>query len=110
MYDLKTVQLVDLVRTEDYLVKAGITTDGLIFLHLFNFPKWGPSVYKQLLYILDVLMEKLHAEGIDEVYALIPADDPKLLKFESMLGFEIVGEAMSEQGKQLLILGQSTEL
>jgi len=57
--------------------------DGNLHVHA-EVRKWSPSAYKQGL----VALQTLHNEtGLVEIYTVIPDDDPKLEKYENMLGF-----------------------
>ena len=51
---------------------------------------WTPSAYKEYKGIWKAAKEILKSEGFSEVFVAIPDNDPKLLKFEKMFGFNIV--------------------
>lgn len=58
-----------------------------VFAHAEAY-NWSKSVYLKFKDIWYVAKEELLAQGYKEVYVLIPADDKKLFKFETMFGFK----------------------
>lgn len=66
--------------------------------------KWNKSVYLKFQDIWYVAKEELSEAGYKNVYVIIPADDKKLFKFESMFGFEPL-----EQRENMLLMVCSTE-
>ena len=49
---------------------------------------WNKSTYLKFQDIWHVAKEELLEAGFKNVYVLIPADDKKLFKFETMFGFQ----------------------
>jgi hypothetical protein len=52
--------------------------------------KWSKSLYEKYKAIWYVAKEELSEIGYKEIYVLIPSDDKKLFKFETMFGFKPV--------------------
>jgi len=62
--------------------------DNNLHVHAQVF-KWSLSAYKKGL----IALQTIHDEtGLDEIYTVIPNDDPKLEKYENMLGFQTIKE------------------
>jgi hypothetical protein len=65
--------------------------DGKVFAHAIA-KKWNKSIYLKFQDVWYVAKEELREVGYDTIYVLIPADDKKLFKFETMFGFKLVGK------------------
>lgn len=77
---------IKLVESEDFEVSGEFLGDG-VALHL-DLRRWSPSVYKNLLEVVDSLRVLMPDFGISYLWVFIPVGDEKLLKFETMLGFK----------------------
>ena len=64
--------------------------DEFVFLHLELFD-WSKELYKAFKETFSDIKTVLSDSGYEDVWIFIPNDDEKLLKFERMFGFEIVG-------------------
>lgn len=73
-----------------------------IFLH-FECRKWSAHWYSFYKNELNAYLQGLKKLNIEYVYVVIPDNDPKLLKFEKMFGFEVVSTYPN-----VLILRRST--
>lgn len=62
--------------------------EGRYLVHLQLY-KWSVSLYKTYLTIFESWCKTL---PVTSVFCVIPNDNPKLLKFETMFGFRVVGE------------------
>lgn len=80
-----------LYRTEDGQLDVEFL-NGQPYLHL-SLNNWSVSKYKQYKRTLSILKEALKEMGYSHMYVGIPDNDPKLLKFEQMFGFEIIEHA-----------------
>lgn len=78
--------------------------DGKVFAHA-KAHNWNKSVYLKFQDIWHVAKEELSISGHKEVYVIIPADDKKLFKFETMFGFKPL-----EQRENMLLMVCSTEV
>lgn len=58
-----------------------------VFAHAEAY-NWSKSVYLKFKDIWYVAKEELLEQGYKEIYVLIPANDKKLFKFETMFGFK----------------------
>jgi hypothetical protein len=66
--------------------------------------RWSKSVYYKYKDIWHVAKEELSESGYKEIYVLIPAEDKKLFKFETMFGFKLL-----KQQDDVLLMVCSTE-
>lgn len=78
--------------------------DGKVFAHA-KAHNWSKEVYLKFQDIWHVAKEELNNSGHKEVYVIIPADDKKLIKFETMFGFKPL-----EQRENMLLMVCSTEV
>ena len=93
MQDLKPVEFKTQVRFDiegdwDYNIGIEVKTDQRVYLHLDPLDSWSKSVYIELLGILEEIKASLSLLGIQRVYVLVEEADTKLIKFETMMGFE----------------------
>jgi hypothetical protein len=65
---------------------------------------WNKRVYLKCINTWYVAIEELRERGYTEVFVLIPSDDKKLIKFETMFGFTPIKE---HEG--VLLMACSTE-
>lgn len=77
--------------------------ENQVFAHAKAF-NWNKSVYLKFQDIWYVAKEELLNSGFKEVYVIIPADDKKLFKFETMFGFKPL-----QQKENMLLMVCSTE-
>lgn len=70
----------------DVLLKFEYFEDK-VFAHAEAY-NWSKSVYLKFKDIWYVAKEELLAQGYKEIYVLIPVNDKKLFKFETMFGFK----------------------
>ncbi len=107
-FNRKTIQ--EIVTMDHYTVYLEIKMNGRLFLHMDKPRKWSLSIYKEMLGVLVDIRRALHKRGIEEVSVLIPDDDAKLYKFETMMGFEEILRIIDNDAKLTLILmSQPTE-
>ena len=66
--------------------------------------QWSKSLYYKYKDIWHVAKEELSENGYNEIYVIIPAEDKKLFKFETMFGFKPV-----KQQDSMLLMVCSTE-
>jgi len=64
--------------------------EGEVFLHLELFD-WSKDLYKAFKETFSDIKKMLKDSGYADVWVYIPNNDDKLLKFEQMFGFAIVG-------------------
>ena len=63
--------------------------EGDVYFHL-TLNKWSKELFKYYLNLWVDIQDHFKDLGHNSLYVLIPDDDPKLLKFEMMFGFEIL--------------------
>lgn len=80
MYDRITV----LKNDDGHLELQECGGEWLVHLQLY---RWSLSKYKEYLATFKGVLEMLHSEGVERVFVVIP-NDPKLIRFEKMFGFE----------------------
>jgi hypothetical protein len=66
--------------------------------------RWSKSVFYKFNDVWHVAKEELAEKGYKEIYVIIPANDKKLFKFETMFGFKPV-----KQHDDVLLMVCSTE-
>jgi hypothetical protein len=99
----------DIIET-DYAVLQGQMEElsGQIFLHIHwkDLSKWSKSIYWDMLDVLNETEQFLKSEyGIQSVFISIDAADEKLIKFETMFGFEPFREVIiPTESKRHLIM------
>ncbi len=76
---------------------------GRVYAHAVT-NNWNKRVYMKCLDVWHVAKEELKEAGYNEVFVLIPADDKKLIKFETIFGFKPV-----KQINNALLMVCSTE-
>lgn len=77
--------------------------ENKVFAHA-TAKQWSKSKYFKYHDVWHVAKEELLEAGFNEVYVLIPADDKKLFKFETMFGFKLL-----EKQDNVLLMVCSTE-
>lgn len=77
--------------------------DSKVYAHVIS-KRWSKSLYYKYKDIWHVAKEELSDTGYKEIYVIIPADDKKLFKFETMFGFKSV-----QQQDDVLLMVCSTE-
>ena len=65
--------------------------EGEPFIHLELYV-WSREALREYKRVWEVVKEGFSEAGHDGLFVVIPKDDPKLLKFERMFGFEIAKE------------------
>lgn len=80
------MQLID----DDCVNLRAEIVEGCVFLHL-DLHDWSKELYKAFKETFNDVKNVLKDSGYDDVWVIIPNNDKKLLKFERMFGFEIVG-------------------
>lgn len=86
-YNTWVKRVFDILTTKHYHV-IGQIFEGRLFLHLKDLKKFSKDVYKEGLLSVSIIKEQARKNGYDSIWAAILYDDKKLLKFETMLGFE----------------------
>ena len=79
--------------------------NGFIYLHL-ALTDFSLSLYKMMQNDMTDILTKFRELGVTRLFVVIPADDPKLLKFEESFGF---GLLHTDVEHNFLILGQDTQ-
>jgi hypothetical protein len=74
-----------------------------VFAHAQAY-NWNKSIYLKFKDIWHVAKEELLEAGFKEIYVAVPADNEKLVKFETMFGFKEV-----KKHNNILIMVCSTE-
>ena len=92
---------VTLLDTDEVLFEVEIL-EGKPFLHL-QLHKWSVGYYKRYKVIFEGIKKHLRDKGHAFMYVLIPSNDPKLLRFETMFGFTLY-----KQIADLYLLRQET--
>ena len=92
------------IEYQGYHVEVEVKDTGEWFLHLPSLQRWSATVYKQLLETLTDIREAAAQRGVHKLYVFIPADDPKLYKFELMMGFLPEEGYRNEVGKEFLLM------
>lgn len=89
------MNMVVLIDKKEYSLTAEIATTGIVLLHFdVEGEGWGLSAYKAMREDWKEVISQLKAQGIDEIFSIIPRDT-KTMKFQEMFGL-----------KQLLDLGE----
>lgn len=71
--------------------------------------KWNKTVYWQMVQALVMIKKELKERGVETVWVLIPTDDKKLFKFETMMGFTVEMVLYDEKsGKHSFLMSQET--
>ena len=92
--------MISLIDNEMVHLKVQLL-EGLPFIHL-EVKQWSPLLARQYKKTWKKILRDMGALGYGEVFILIPDDDPKLYKFETMFGFT---EVERQDGKILMICG-----
>jgi hypothetical protein len=76
-------------------------------IHLdFKEEKFTLGTYKEMLLIFGDLKDSLKDKGVEQIYCIVPADDEKLIKFETMMGFELYKEIADDDKLVAYIMRQ----
>jgi hypothetical protein len=78
--------------------------DDKVYAHSIS-KQWSKSKYYKYKDIWHVAKEELLEAGYKHIYIIIPADNKKLFKFETMFGFKTI-----EQRDNMLLMVCSTEI
>jgi hypothetical protein len=93
----------DVFWDDDDVTLAFEYVDNKVYAHSIA-KRWSKSLYYKFHDIWHVAKEELLDIGYKEIYVLIPANDKKLFKFETMFGFKPV-----EQKENMLLMVCNTE-
>ena len=94
------------IEYDGYTVEVEVKDTGEWLLHLLPLEHWSATVYKQLLETLTDIREAAAQRGVHKLYVFIPADDPKLFKFEAMMGFTIDTVYQTPNNKEYVLMSQ----
>lgn len=75
------------VTTEYCELYGQIIPSGKIFLHLNFKGKWSKDLLKDMIYDFNKVLDEFKEKGVKYIFVIIP-NDAKLLKFETLFGFE----------------------
>lgn len=79
-----------IVEYDGAVLSAQVQDRGAIFLHLdAGDCKWTHTTLKKWRVIWDDVLEKMKAEGVEEVFSAIPFDC-KIAKFQKMFGMKYI--------------------
>lgn len=106
---LKAGEMFDLYWTDNFLIQGETKETGELFLHTGWFKGWSKQIYKDVLLGLITIKETARAKGHERIYVFIQGDNPKLLKFEMMLGFDADAAFKDQNGQTYILMSQGTE-
>lgn len=90
-----------LIQNDKYHLMVEWGYEDCPFLHLDIF-QWSPSLYREYKIVWQEVLKWFEQQGYNEVFILIPDNDPKLYKFETKFGFT---EVSREDGEILMMCG-----
>lgn len=70
---------------DGWKLEVDVSCPGYPFLH-FTTTKWSHNIYKDFLLRWTLFLSEMKGMKYENVYAAIPKDDSRLLKFHSMFG------------------------
>jgi len=91
-----------LAKTDYALLSYELDEAGRMFLHL-DLQEFTLSVARRIRADFEEVMTFVSSKGYEDVYVLIPDNDPLLEKFERWFGFERIGHT-----NHILILSRET--
>ncbi len=86
--DFRRFKTFTLIENDNFKVVGEVKYNGKVFLHMSPPKYWALSVYKEMLSCMDAIRWGLSERDVEEIFVMIPDDDPKLFKFETMMGFK----------------------
>lgn len=92
MLDKFTIQkkgeVFPVISDGDLNIEMEVKHTGEIFFHIKpEIMRFTPSLYKRLLKHIGAIQQELIKLGVNKAYVLVPANQPKLIKFEQLCGF-----------------------
>jgi hypothetical protein len=99
MFDVRNETVIN--NDDGFLRIQWVNNLPFIHLHLYV---WTPSKYKEYKRIWNKFLSDLAKKDVPCVFVIIPDDDEKLYKFETMFGFE-----EAEHGNGYFLMVKDTE-
>lgn len=93
-------------ESSDYHAWVERKNTGQFFIHLTVKTKWTKSLKEQIMCDLLDFMEWVKTKYQPQIYVLIPFEDKKLLKFQSLFGFEIDSVWTDQQDRKFTLMSQ----
>lgn len=91
-----------LVEEADYVLEGEMNLDKLFLHFTFTADKFTKETYTNFLDKWVEVQECMKSKGIHEVFSLIPLDDEKVRKWQTMFGLEpfmLIGDHMIYRGE-----------